>query len=177
MKSSSLHRQWLDYPRGKIKAGTACPTCARYVARDVTCEVVIWCRSSLVLVKRAIEPSKGWWSLPGGYLDWDETLQEAVLREVHEEMGLTVDEPELVGVYSSPDRDPDGRQNVGHCYLVKIADKSDDDKDLPTLKLDRQEHAQVAWFGLDQLPEKIAFDHRQMISDCVKKFGLEVKKT
>ena len=55
------------------------------------------------LVRRNINPSKGKWTFPGGFVDWGETVTGAALRETQEETGLRVDLDGLVGVYSYPD--------------------------------------------------------------------------
>jgi 8-oxo-dGTP diphosphatase len=59
--------------------------------------------SRVLLIRRGIEPSRGLWSFPGGYLDRGETVEDAAIRETREEVGLEVVLDELVGVYSSPD--------------------------------------------------------------------------
>jgi ADP-ribose pyrophosphatase YjhB (NUDIX family) len=56
----------------------------------------------VVLVKRAIEPGKGLWVIPGGYMDRGETLHQAAIRETLEEVNLHVTITDLVGVYSYP---------------------------------------------------------------------------
>ena len=53
----------------------------------------------LLLIKRGVEPSKGKWSVPGGRVEWGETLIEAVKREVCEETGLEIEVGPLAGVY------------------------------------------------------------------------------
>lgn len=57
----------------------------------------------ILLVRRNINPSKGKWTFPGGFVDWGETVVGAALRETLEETGLRVDVDGLVGVYSYPD--------------------------------------------------------------------------
>ena len=57
----------------------------------------------ILLVRRNINPSKGKWTFPGGFVDWGETVAGAALRETLEETGLRVDLDGLVGVYSYPD--------------------------------------------------------------------------
>jgi 8-oxo-dGTP diphosphatase len=70
----------------------------------------------VLLVKRAHEPLKGQWSLPGGRVELGETLQQAVAREVQEETGLDVDVGPIVDVLDRITRDEDGR--VEHHYVL-----------------------------------------------------------
>jgi ADP-ribose pyrophosphatase YjhB (NUDIX family) len=56
----------------------------------------------ILLVRRNIEPAKGKWTYPGGYVDWGETVRGAAVRETLEETGLSVDLDGLLGVYSYP---------------------------------------------------------------------------
>ncbi|MGH7267634.1 MAG: NUDIX domain-containing protein [Candidatus Rokuibacteriota bacterium] len=56
----------------------------------------------VLLTRRAIEPSRGLWTFPGGYVDWGEDVREAARRETREEAGLTVDIEGLLGLYSYP---------------------------------------------------------------------------
>jgi len=69
-----------------------------------------------VLIRRGKEPRKDQWSIPGGHLEWGESLHEALLREVHEETGLTV---ELVGLIDTVDLiTEDGSGNVTRHYVL-----------------------------------------------------------
>jgi ADP-ribose pyrophosphatase YjhB (NUDIX family) len=54
----------------------------------------------VVLLRRGIEPGRGWWAQPGGFLEVDETVTEAAIRETLEETGLIVEPGEIVGLYS-----------------------------------------------------------------------------
>jgi ADP-ribose pyrophosphatase YjhB (NUDIX family) len=65
--------------------------------------------TSVVLVRRAQEPLRGRWSLPGGAVELGETLREAVSREVLEETGLVVDVGSVIGAIDHIDVDPDGK--------------------------------------------------------------------
>jgi 8-oxo-dGTP diphosphatase len=73
--------------------------------------------SRVLLVKRAHEPLKGQWSLPGGAVELGETLQEAVVREVREETGLTIDVGAVVEVFDRVQKADDGRIEY-HYVLV-----------------------------------------------------------
>ena len=61
---------------------------------------------SILLVQRRFPPSAGSWVLPGGFVDQGERPEEAVLRELEEEAGLTGSNPQLLMVMGDPDRDP-----------------------------------------------------------------------
>ena len=60
----------------------------------------------ILLIQRGHEPFQGSWVLPGGIVEVGETVEQACAREVEEEVGLKVDVQGLVGVYSTPGRDP-----------------------------------------------------------------------
>ena len=69
-----------------------------------------------MLIRRGKEPRKDQWSIPGGHLEWGESLHEALLREVHEETGLSV---ELVGLIDTVDLiTEDGSGNVTRHYVL-----------------------------------------------------------
>ncbi len=150
--------EWLKYPTGKIGKGTICPRCARYNARDLVCHAVAVRKDGkILLIKRDIEPMKGDWALPGGYLGWDETTAECALRELKEETGLTGKNPQLLGIYDDLVRDVDGRQNVGLAHVVEA------EGDVGEL----DEVSEVAWFAPENVPKELAFDHKKMIEDYI----------
>ena len=72
--------------------------------------------NKILLIKRKNNPSKGWWALPGGYVDFNESVEQACAREVKEETGLNTRNIKFLGVYSSPKRNP--RQTVTIAYIV-----------------------------------------------------------
>jgi 8-oxo-dGTP diphosphatase len=78
---------------------------------------VILDQGRVVLVKRKFPPLAGEWSIPGGRLEVGETLREAVVREAHEETGLTVEPAEVLGVYDRLLRD-DGGRILYHYVLI-----------------------------------------------------------
>lgn len=151
--------QWLKHPTGLIPKGTVCPCCARYNSRDVVGHALVIKANQVLMVLRANQPMSGYWAIPGGYIDWDESMTDCVQRELKEETGLIATDFSLFGVYADPKRDQDGRQNVGVVYVVtQTAGKE--------IK-SSEEVTEIDWFGFDALPEKIAFDHRQIIEDYI----------
>lgn len=110
----------------------------------------------LVLVRRGRPPFKGAWCLPGGFVEWNERVEDACARETKEETGLTVRVGELLGVYSDPGRDPRGH-NVTILYAAKPMSgrlKGGDDA------------AEARWVAPRELRSMdIAFDHAKIIRE------------
>jgi len=128
-----------------------------YVAVDV---VLLREDGSLVLVKRGREPFKGYWALPGGFVRWGETVEEAAVREAGEETGLEVELRGLVGVYSRPDRDPRGHVISVAFLAVEVGGELRAASDAAEVRCFRE------------LPAELAFDHAGIIGDAIRKFGL-----
>jgi 8-oxo-dGTP diphosphatase len=79
---------------------------------------VIWSeRGEIVLIRRGQEPRLGEWSIPGGRLEWGESVRDAIVREVHEETGLDVKIAGLIDVVDSVTRDASG-EIVRHYVLI-----------------------------------------------------------
>ncbi len=126
-----------------------------FPTRPVTVDCVIFHGESVVLIRRGHEPFKGYYALPGGFVDVNETVEEACRRETLEETGLVVNDLRLVGVYSDP-----GRDAVRHTVAIAFLGEAD----LSTLKAgDDASHVECvsAWRSVP-----LAFDHRQMIEDA-----------
>ena len=83
-----------------------CPACGRVVYYDpkVAAVTILARQQKVLLVRRANQPGYGLWSVPGGYVDRGEVVEEAAKREVLEETGLIVDVDGLVGLFSEPGR-------------------------------------------------------------------------
>jgi 8-oxo-dGTP diphosphatase len=122
--------------------------------RHVTVDAIIEKDGQILLIKRAenyhIEPGK--YALPGGYLDRDESCEQAVKREVLEETGYQATSATLFRIVDQPRLKGDDRQNVGFFYLVKVGEKIQEPDD---------EVKSTHWFPLDNLPpaDAIGFDH------------------
>ena len=88
---------------GEDRERLGCPSCGHiaYVnPRLVVTTLPITPAGELILLRRGIEPGKGWWAQPGGFLEVDETVGEAAVRETLEETGLVIEPGEIVGLYS-----------------------------------------------------------------------------
>ena len=146
----------------KPKRNDPCATCGRFDNRGVSIDAVIIRDSKILLIKRGVEPFKGFWATPGGYVSWDESTEEAVAREVYEETGLSVTGTKLVCVRSQPSRHP--KQTINIVYLAEVSDGEAAPSDDAT---------EVKWFALDSIPENLAFDHAQNITDAIKRRNQE----
>lgn len=121
----------------------------------LTIDGVIFAEGKVLLVKRSIKPYMGYWCVPGGRVEFGETVEEAVLREAKEETGLDVEIGKMVGIYSDPKRDPRGH-TITIAYLLKAVGGE--------LKHDEEEASAVKYFR--SLPKNIGFDHRKIIMDA-----------
>ena len=95
---------------------------------------------------------QGKWAIIGGFLDFDENLENGIRREVREETGYEVDNLELLHINDHPDRPNDSnRQNVAMIYIARPVSQVD---------VKTEEVTELKWFSLDELPPKedIAFD-------------------
>jgi 8-oxo-dGTP diphosphatase len=115
---------------------------------------------SVLLIKRKFEPFQKSWALPGGLVKEEESLEEAVRRELREESGVDVSYLEQLYSFGRPDRDPRNRVvSITYYGLVRPKD----------YQLSAQTDAEdVAWFNITKLP-KLAFDHKQIIAIAIKR--------
>ena len=110
----------------------------------------------VVLIKRK-NPPYGW-AIPGGFLDYGESLEEAAVREAKEETDLDVILIKQFHVYSDPRRDP-RHHTISTVYIAKA-------KGIPKANDDAIE---IGIFDETNLPDDIAFDHRSILQDYFKK--------
>ncbi len=112
----------------------------------------------VLLVQRGIEPFKGSWAFPGGFMKMDETAEECAKRELEEETGLKDTTVEQFHTFSAVGRDLRERViTVAHYALVRISDvKGGDDA------------ANARWFAYDEIPS-LAFDHDQILRMAVNR--------
>jgi 8-oxo-dGTP diphosphatase len=103
----------------------------------------------------------GTWCLPGGMVEWGETLEEAIRRELREETGVELERIErIIGTYSEPDRDP-----RMHAICVLVEAKVGAVRDGAVHGLNPLEVAGVQAFALDEIPTNLAYDTRRQLDD------------
>ncbi|NOX21276.1 MAG: NUDIX hydrolase [Nitrospirae bacterium] len=117
-----------------------------------TVDIIIETDKGIVLIKRK-NPPHGW-ALPGGFVDYGESLEQAAVREAREETGLDIELIRQFHTYSEPDRDP-RFHTITTVYIARA-------KGQPKAGDDAKE---VGVFTRDNLPEQIAFDHRAILDD------------
>lgn len=125
--------------------------------RHAVAEAIVVKDGKVLLAKRSpklSEPNK--WAIPGGFMDRDETIEQAVRREVLEETGWTIKEPTLFRVIDNPKRPNEDRQNISFLFFAGAGKQSGEADD---------ESSEVRWFELNNLPseDQMAFDHAEDI--------------
>jgi len=121
--------------------------------RHVVVDTLVLKGDKILLIKRTGKLLEGGkWGLLGGYVERDETLKEAVAREVMEESGYKIKDIELLTIRDNPDRPKEDRQNIAFVFTCEALEKEGDSD----WEVDDQK-----WFDLSDIPAKdeIAFDH------------------
>lgn len=109
----------------------------------------------VLLIERGREPFKNKWALPGGFIEMEETLEDACKRELEEETGLKVDKMTQFKTYDAVNRDPRHR-TISTIYFVEL-----DNKQQVT---GNDDATRADWFPVSNLPE-LAFDHEQILKE------------
>jgi len=135
---------YLEHITGKLREGPF-----------LTVDGIVEFDTGIVMIERT-NPPLGW-ALPGGFVDYGETVEEAVKREVKEETSLEFSDFRLLGVYSNPQRDA-RFHTVSIVFCGKGKGRLRAASDAKNAKI----------YKLDLLPEKIAFDHKKVIEDYIK---------
>jgi 8-oxo-dGTP diphosphatase len=132
-----------------------------YPRPAVTVDAILFSKqNSVLLIERGRDPYKGKWALPGGFVDMDEELENACLRELREETGIQVKKLTQIRTYGTVGRDPRGR-TISVVYYAVV------EKELEASAGD--DAAKAHWFPINQLPD-MAFDHRQIILEFFSYF-------
>ncbi len=123
----------------------------------LTVDGVILKDEKILLIKRKNEPFKDKWALPGGFVEYGEKVEDAVVREVFEETGLRTEISSLFGIYSDPGRDPRGH-TISAVFILNVCGGElscgDDASD-------------ARFFHFEDLPE-LSFDHDKIVDDFKK---------
>jgi ADP-ribose pyrophosphatase YjhB (NUDIX family) len=140
-----------------MQKGLTCPHCGRlvYSYRNPipTVDIIIALEDKgIILIKRAKEPFG--WAIPGGFVDYGESLEDAARREAREETSLRVELSGQLGAYSAPDRDP-RHHTISVVFLASAQGKPEA----------RDDALEVGVFTKEDLPSSLAFDHAQILAD------------
>lgn len=138
-----------------------CPNCNKeieiYRNPIPTVDIIIEIeKKGIILIKRK-NPPYGW-AIPGGFVDYGESLEDAALREAKEETNLDVNLIKQFHTYSDPKRDP-RHHSISTVFIAEA-------KGFPKAQDDAME---IGVFNEKNLPDEIAFDHRSILEDYFKK--------
>ncbi|MFH0797650.1 MAG: NUDIX domain-containing protein [Candidatus Omnitrophota bacterium] len=117
-----------------------------------TVDIIIEYEDGVVLIKRKNPPFG--WAIPGGFVDWGESLEAAAIREAKEETNLGIKDLRQFHTYSAPGRDP--RFHTISTVFVAKGEGNSQAKD---------DAVEIGVFTRDKLPQEIVFDHRQILTD------------
>ena len=139
----------------------------KYPHPSVTTDCVIFSfdgtKLKVLLVERGIEPYKGRWAFPGGFMRMDESAEEGALRELKEETGLEGAYIKQFGTFTNPNRDPRERViTIAYYALVKLQEVRGDD-----------DAADARWFSLDEVPS-LAFDHDMILRTALMELRKQI---
>ena len=131
----------------------------QYPRAALTVDAIVFTQKNnetyVLLIQRGHEPFKGKWALPGGFVNMDETLEEACIRELFEETGLEMAAMKQFKAYDAIHRDPRHRT-----ISVVFSAETNEKKEVSG----GDDAARADWFPVTDLPQ-LAFDHAQILSE------------
>jgi 8-oxo-dGTP diphosphatase len=138
----------------------------------VTVDIVIFTLRGgslqVLLVKRGVPPFEGQYAIPGGFIREDESLEEAALRELHEETGVRNVFLEQLYTFGDPKRDPRGRVMTVAYYALIASDKLS--------LVAGADAAEAQWFPASSLPP-LAFDHKSILDYALERLRNKLEYT
>ena len=124
-----------------------------------TVDVIISRGSEVLLIRRKEDPFKGQLAIPGGFINENETVEQAAIREVMEETTLPIQLIEILGVYSDPKRDP-RKHIMSTVFVGEIVG----DKNIKPIASD--DASETAWISIESIRNlSFAFDHKKILND------------
>lgn len=144
--------------------------CYKYPRPALTADCIIFGFDAgelkILLIERGLEPFKGKWAIPGGFLNMNENADDCAKRELYEETGLQNVFMEQLYTFSDAGRDPRGHVvTIAYYALVKLSDYS-------VKAGDDAKNAQ--WFGISQIPP-LAFDHDQVLKVALSRLRSKIR--
>jgi 8-oxo-dGTP diphosphatase len=143
-----------------MKKELNCPKCGAVVEAFrnpfPTVDIIIRRGDGIVLIERKNPPAG--WALPGGFVDYGESLETAAVREAREETGLELSNLRQFGAYSDPDRDP-RQHNISFVFTADGLGEL----------MGGDDAARAEIFPLDALPSPLCFDHARILEDYRKR--------
>jgi 8-oxo-dGTP diphosphatase len=106
--------------------------------------------TEVLLTRRGIPPFEGYWDVPGGFVDVDEHPEDALRREIREELGVHAEVGDLIGIFMDRYGDDEGESTLNIYYEAAIVSG--------TIKT-ASDVTEAGWFPLDRPPEAMAFDN------------------
>jgi 8-oxo-dGTP diphosphatase len=147
---------------------------AKYDRPSVTVDLVIFTLRNrelhALLVQRRRWPYEGYWALPGGFIEMNESLETSARRELEEETGVRDVYLEQLYTFGDPGRDPRTRViSVAYFALVRA--------DAHELRVSEEETTDVRWFPVREVPEELAFDHQRILAYALSRLRSKIEYT
>jgi ADP-ribose pyrophosphatase YjhB (NUDIX family) len=140
-----------------------CPICGAdtyyYVNPVPTVDIIIQTKPETVILIQRKNPPLGW-ALPGGFVDYGETVEQAAVREAKEETGLDITIKSCLGVFSNPERDP-RLHTISTVFIAHAFGDPVAGDDAAALRI----------FRISELPSDMAFDHRDILNRFIMHKG------
>ncbi len=147
----------------------------KYPRPAVTVDMVVFtfqeAELRVLLIQRKNDPFGGAWALPGGFVDMDETLEEAATRELAEETGITDLYLEQLYTFGEPDRDPRGRVITVAYFMLLSLEQADQQTVCAG-----DDAGDARWWNIYALP-KLAFDHQRIIEYALQRLRWKLEWT
>lgn len=149
---------WLERLEVFNQVRPVCTQCSFIQFYDPKVAVIAFIthKDKLLLIRRAVEPAKGKWALPGGYMDAGEMPEDALRRELDEEVGLRVKVSRLLAIF------PMEAPGQAHRGIVLAYEAEPESDDLITLQ-SKDDVSAAGWFDADELPVEVAFESTETL--------------